>query len=237
MLASSKRETMRALLAFSVALTVGCPAAALAGGAPLRAVWSGPESSPIQGPVASGVMLRPQAEVNRSPAGRANPWLGMRLFRPSLSGQPEPIAIGQDDRFALSADVSLTAFAEETGLGFDLSLVQSLEVINAPGERRLGAGAQLRLGRFQPAEGSPKGWYLFAGADGQQLTMDMNRNALFAPPAMRYAEQATVGDFQAGLSIDRLRGQLGLSYVQRDISFDRANRTEQFAAFTYAVRR
>lgn len=54
-------------------------------------------------------------------------------------------------------------------------------------------------------------------------------------------DQVTVGDLQAGLSIQRAGGELSLSYIRREMKFSDRNRslsdTEDFAGITFTMRR
>lgn len=221
------------------------PGSAMAGGASLWSVMAGGEeaSGPLYAPPSSlgAVALTPARRAASASPRQQKPllrglqqreWLAQTLWRDAGAFNV--------DGFSLSASVDLAASAQETGLGFDLGLSPRLEVVSSAVGSSLTAGAEVRVGRFAQFAGArdaPTGWYLYAGADGQQLTVDVDRAALLSLPAVRYGDHASVGDFQAGLSIDRFRGQLGLSYIRRDVSFEDADRVEHFAGFTYSVRR
>jgi hypothetical protein len=225
------------------------PGAAMAGGASLWNVMAGGDADPmlrLSPAVGLGTPAAPAARRGRS----TTPAPALRPSRPLLTSVVQRQALARSlhreqdaispDGFSLSASVDLAASAQETGLGLDLGLTPRLEVVSSSIGSSLSAGAEVRVGRFSQgadAGNGPTGWYLYAGADGQQLTVDVDRAALLSMPAVRYGEHVSVGDFQAGLSIDRFRGQFGLSYIRRDVSFEEADRVEHFAGLTFAVRR
>jgi hypothetical protein len=152
------------------------------------------------------------------------------------SASPYPI-----DRRDVAVDwqLGLVSPANRSGLGLDIGFTPRGSFgVSETGQSR-GAGAQLSLGRFLNAtEAVPKSWYLFAAADGQQLTWDLDRtSAVGIAPGMRLGERVVVGDVQAGISIARFGGQFGLAYMQRDVSYETAHRSEQFAAFSFSMKR
>ena len=58
---------------------------------------------------------------------------------------------------------------------------------------------------------------------------------------MQMTDQLTVGDLQAGFSIQRAGGELSLSYIRREVAFSDRNKslsdTEDFAGITFTMRR
>jgi|GEM_PF-2831961 len=149
-----------------------------------------------------------------------------------------PYAVDRRD-VAVDWQLGLVSPANRSGLGLDIGFTPRGSFgVSETGQSR-GAGAQLSFGRFLNAtDAVPKSWYLFAAADGQQVTWDLDRsNAVGIAPGMRLGERVVVGDVQAGISIARFGGQFGLAYMQRDVSYETAHRSEQFAAFSFSMKR
>jgi hypothetical protein len=188
--------------------------------------------------------LRDDGSVSQEPAAsltleasRAQPvsLFGMaaarsRMMRPQASDAPS---------LSLGARIGLEAAAEDTGLGFDIGVEPQARLVMDGSGRSAGAGARVRIGQFVErfAEARPQSWFLFAGADGQQLTWDVADDRRFSAAGVGYGDQATVGDMQAGVAIERFGGQLSLSYIQREVSYKEANRTEQFGGLTFSISR
>ena len=90
--------------------------------------------------------------------------------------------------------------------------------------------------------GQPQGWYVFAGADGEALVWDADANG-FRPSLgdMSLTDQVTVGDLQAGVSVQRGGGELSLSYIRREVKYSDRNvsisETEDFAGVSFTMRR
>ena len=106
-------------------------------------------------------------------------------------------------------------------------------------------GGEVRIGQdfsLLDSNGQPQGWYLFAGADGEALIWDADRNG-FSPQLgdMSLTDQVTVGDMQAGVSIQRGGGQLSLSYIRREVKYRDRNggfsENEDFAGVSFTMRR
>jgi len=58
---------------------------------------------------------------------------------------------------------------------------------------------------------------------------------------MALTDQVTVGDLQAGISIQRSGGQLSLSYIRREVKYQDRNgsfsENEDFAGVSFTMRR
>ncbi len=146
----------------------------------------------------------------------------------------------------ISLGIDLAASSEKTGLGFDVGLAPrfgtrddgDLSSKRVGGEVRVGQG----LSSLVDETGKPKGWYVFVGADGEALVWDADTRRLAGSMGdLMLTDQITVGDMQAGLSVQRNGGELSLSYIRREIKFDDRNRsmsdTEDFAGLTFTMRR
>ncbi len=153
-----------------------------------------------------------------------------RLARPQSLDEPS---------LALGARLGLEAASEDTGLGFDIGVEPQARLVMDGSGRSAGAGARVRIGQFVErfATARPQSWFLFAGADGQQVTWDVADDRRFSSAGVGYGDQATVGDMQAGVAIERFGGQLSFSYIQREVSYKEANRTEQFGGLTFSITR
>lgn len=145
----------------------------------------------------------------------------------------------------IAAEVAFSAPREMTGLDFDVGVAPRITV-REDGEilsQRL--GGEVRIGQdfdLLDSNGQPQGWYLFAGADGEALVWDANRSG-FSPQLndMTLTDQVTVGDLQAGVSIQRAGGQLSLSYIRREVKYRDRNggftENEDFAGVSFTMRR
>jgi hypothetical protein len=172
-------------------------------------------------------------------------WSGTNALTATTAGQiAQSLNAPFSDERNVDAEFSIEAPAEMTGLDFDIGVTPRLSVTRdgefvsrrVGGEVRVGQG----LSDFASDGKSPKGWYLFAGADGEALVWD-NAQAGSGLGDMSMSDQLTVGDMQAGISMQRAGGQLSLSYIRREVKFDDRNRnfeeTEDFAGISFTMRR
>ncbi len=173
----------------------------------------------------------------------ATQWSGTDALTATTASQiAQSLNAPFSDERNLDAEFSIAAPAEMTGLDFDIGVSPRLSV-SRDGEfvsRRV--GGEVRVGQgladFTSAEKSPHGWYLFAGADGEALVWDNAQAGGLGDMSM--SDQLTVGDMQAGISMQRMGGQLSLSYIRREVKFDDRNRnfeeTEDFAGISFTMR-
>lgn len=153
-----------------------------------------------------------------------------------------PADISQD----ISLGVSIAAPAETTGLSFDVGVAPRVAIRDEGDVSSQRVGGEVRFGQglnIVNNKGQPEGWYLFVGADGEALVWD---NEAGMPSIgdvfdVRVTDQVTVGDLQAGFSVQRAGGELSLSYIRREMKFSDRNRslsdTEDFAGITFTMRR
>ncbi len=188
----------------------------------------------------SGLTGVPHADTHF--AWTASPALSSVAAQVAMSRYGQPDLKYNDMSFGLS----IAATGVQTGLGFDVGLAPRVAVRDGGdlksqrlgGEFRLGQG----LGLVDPGK-SPQGWYVFVGADGEALVWDADMSRLGANSFtdMQMTDQLTVGDLQAGVSIQRAGGELSLSYIRREIEFSDRNKslsdTEDFAGITFTMRR
>jgi hypothetical protein len=145
----------------------------------------------------------------------------------------------------IAAEIAISAPKEVTGLNFDVGVAPRIAV-REEGEiltRRV--GGEVRIGQdfdLLDRNGQPQGWYVFAGADGEALVWDADANG-FRPSLgdMSLTDQVTVGDLQAGVSVQRGGGELSLSYIRREVKYSDRNvsisETEDFAGVSFTMRR
>lgn len=154
----------------------------------------------------------------------------------------QPVEASRD----MSLGLSIKAPSDRTGLGFDVSVLPRYAVRDEGDVSTQRVGGEVRFGQslgLTDAGGVPQGWYLFVGADGEALVWDNSRSmpSLGDLLDMQMTDQVTVGDMQAGFSIQRGPGQLSLSYIRREVKFDDRNRSlkdsEDFAGITFTMRR
>jgi hypothetical protein len=145
----------------------------------------------------------------------------------------------------IAAEIAFSAPKELTGLSFDVGVAPRI-VVREEGElKSKRVGGEVRIGQdfnLIGRDGQPQGWYIFAGADGEALIWDAG-NTSFAPNLndMALTDQITVGDMQAGISVQRGGGELSLSYIRREVKYEDRNGslsdTEDFAGVSFTMRR
>lgn len=153
-------------------------------------------------------------------------------------GQPAP------EYNDLTLGLAIAADSARTGLAFDVGLAPRVAIRDGGDIKAQRFGGEVRFGQGLIKEGgSPEGWYVFVGADGEALVWDtdLSRIGLDALGDMQLTDQLTVGDLQAGISIQRGGGELSFSYIRREMEFSDRNRTlkdtEDFAGITFTMRR
>jgi hypothetical protein len=152
-------------------------------------------------------------------------------------------AVARDKDF--QADFAFDAPREATGLAFDIGVAPSLSYTKEGQYKSKSVGAQLRIGRNFDQRGSgavAESWYVFAGAEGEALVWETGEYGFSnMTGAVALRDQVTVGDMQAGVSIQRGPGQLSLSFIRREVKFsDRnggASEDEDFAGVSFTLRR
>jgi hypothetical protein len=145
----------------------------------------------------------------------------------------------------IAAEVAFAAPSAVTGLKFDVGVAPRIAVRDDGEVLSQRVGGEVRIGRdlnILDKNGQPQGWYVFAGADGEALVWDAG-NTSFAPNLndMSLTDQITVGDMQAGVSVQRAGGELSLSYIRREVKYSDRNgsfsNTEDFAGVSFTMRR
>ena len=153
----------------------------------------------------------------------------------------QPTEIEKD----IAAEIAFSAPRELTGLGFDLGVAPRVSVREDGKLLTQRFGGEVRIGQnidVLDEDENPIGWYVFAGGDGEALIWDANRGEMTPTLSnMGLREQVTVGDIQAGLSIQRAGGALSLSYIRREVKYQDRNggheEEEDFAGVSFTLRR
>lgn len=143
----------------------------------------------------------------------------------------------------LTAEIALSAPSERTGLGFDVGIAPRVEITRDGQFATRRFGGEVRVGQNfdKRGEESNSSWYLFAGADGEALVWEPDEQGGVAAGDMALRDKVTVGDVQAGVTIQRGMGQLSFSYIRREVEYRErnlgANETEDFAGISFTVKR
>lgn len=149
----------------------------------------------------------------------------------------------QDKSFA--AEFELGASRQQTGLAFDVNFVPSVSYAQEGEFATRSVGAEVRFGRDFDQRGTSAvadSWYVFAGTEGEALVWEAGEYGMSnLTGAVALRDQVTVGDLQAGVSVQRGPGQLSLSYIRREVEWrDRsggASEVEDFAGVSFTIRR
>jgi len=144
----------------------------------------------------------------------------------------------------IAAQLALSAPASQTGLGFDVGIAPRVEITRDGQFESKRFGGEVRIGQNFDKRGMAdpdSGWYLFAGADGEALVWEPDQVAGVAAGDMALRDKVTVGDVQAGVSIQRGLGQLSFSYIRREVEYHERNmgasENEDFAGVSFTIRR
>ena len=206
-----------------------------------------------------GVLPAPVAQFNKGQAAGFDSLAGITpsdLPELSWTGSPALVAIAAERgklgmgaptqiEKDIAAEVAFAAPRALTGLKFDVGVAPRIAVRDDGELLSQRVGGEVRIGKdlnILDKNGQPQGWYIFAGADGEALIWDAG-NTSFAPNLndMSLTDQVTVGDLQAGVSIQRAGGELSLSYIRREVKYEDRNgsfsNTEDFAGVSFTMRR
>ncbi|MBN04372.1 hypothetical protein [Ponticaulis sp.] len=138
-------------------------------------------------------------------------------------------------------DWAVSAPDERDGSGLYLSPRYTAFSSNDAGFE--GYSAEIRFGnvvQFERGEAT-SGWYVFAAADGEALSVNTNNFSLSdgAPMTMSLDDQITIGDLQAGVSTYFGGTQFTISYIETEASYSAPggishSERESFAGFSLA---
>lgn len=167
---------------------------------------------------------------------------GVRSFMASRNAARLIQPTEQDKSF--NAEFAVGATRAQTGLAFDVNFVPSVSYAQEGEFATRSVGAEVRLGRDFDQRGTAAvadSWYVFAGTEGEALVWEAGEYGMSNfGGAVALRDQVTVGDMQAGVSIQRGAGQISLSYIRREVEWrDRnggANEVEDFAGISFTLR-
>lgn len=143
----------------------------------------------------------------------------------------------------LVAEFAFSAPSERTGLGFDVGIAPRVAITRDGPFASRRFGGEVRIGQNFDKRGEDvnSGWYLFAGADGEALVWEPGEETVASAGSMALRDKVTVGDIQAGLSIQRGLGQLSFSYIRREVEYRERNlgasENEDFAGVSFTIKR
>lgn len=144
----------------------------------------------------------------------------------------------------ITAELALSAPASQTGLGFDVGIAPRVAITrDGPfASRRFGGEVRIGQNFDKRGEADPEsGWYLFAGADGEALVWEPDQAGGVSAGDMALRDKVTVGDIQAGVSIQRGLGQISFSYIRREVEYHERNmgasENEDFAGVSFTIKR
>lgn len=130
---------------------------------------------------------------------------------------------------------------DQSVLPFEVSFTPRINRYDGDGYRRSQSGGMLTVSSISPEDGSEvqeHGWTFFIASDGEQISIAPNKLNLSSPYAgARYSEEATIGEFQAGMSVKRSGTTYSIGYVQTEITTDNLegkdmSRSYDFGGFT-----
>ncbi len=145
-----------------------------------------------------------------------------------------------------TAEFAFAANHALTGLGFDIGLAPRLSYTEEGRFKTRSFGGEVRIGQNFDERGThatSDSWYIFAGSDGEALVWDTGANGFSSIyDSIKLRDQVTVGDIQAGFSIQRGPGQFSLSYIRREVSYSERGvgtfkTNEDFAGLSFTLRR
>jgi Uncharacterized protein conserved in bacteria (DUF2219) len=177
-----------------------------------------------------------------SPSNFAHPLAAARFEALDLA-TPMPVRAMKGDLW--SAEVSFSASAESTGLGFDMSFTPRAQIERNRAGSTIGrTGAEVRLGPnlvdrdLRGTKVQAPSWYFFVGADNEALVWNVADQTAMDGATLR--DQATVGDLQAGVAWSTGEGaQMSFGMVERELKFNDLGgdkdmkMRERFAAFSF----
>ncbi len=179
----------------------------------------------------------------------ANPLTSRRLYSSTIMTDVAADRTGASlspvprEQRRLSAEFAFSAPSESTGLGFDVGIAPRLEITRDGQYASRRFGGEVRIGQNfdKRGEDPSSGWYLFAGADGEALVWEPDQDGAVSAGSMALRDKVTVGDIQAGVSIQRGLGQLSFSYIRREVEYRERNlgasENEDFAGVSFTIKR
>jgi hypothetical protein len=147
------------------------------------------------------------------------------------------------DQKRFTAEIALSAPSEQTGLGFDVGIAPRVEITRDGLYATRRVGGEVRIGQNfdKRGEATDSSWFLFAGADGEALVWEPDETGRVSVANMALRDKVTVGDIQAGVTVQRGPGELSFSYIRREVEYRErnlgANENEDFAGVSFTIKR
>jgi hypothetical protein len=177
--------------------------------------------------------------------------LGGDAEAPSFSIRAEPsYRLSAPLDHASGSEVAGPGFASEVALasggqpaGFDVGIAQRASLSAGDAGESVSRGAEVRIGKrlkgivadFQQPTWDRPAWYFFAASDGQALTWTPASGK--GARDIRLQDRVTVGDLQAGLSIQASGVQASLTYLEREVSNAQRTDKQSFTGIALTMRR
>lgn len=169
---------------------------------------------------------------------RAEP--AFRLALPLASSFAE--AAPPQEQYGFDGGIALAARSAETGL--DVGFAQRTRLQSDDRGERIAQGAEVRIGQrlrglvadFKQPTWDRPAWYLFAASDGQALTWTPAQRDGAREP-IRVQDRVTIGDLQAGVSVEANGLQASLTYLQREVSNAQRSERQEFTGIALTWRR
>lgn len=142
---------------------------------------------------------------------------------------------------AFAGEVSLAAGTHGSGIG--VGIAQRASLTAGESGEAVSRGAEVRIGRrlkglvapFEQPTWDRPAWYLFAASDGQALTWTPASGK--GARDIRLQDRVTIGDVQAGVSIQARGLQASLTYMEREVSNAQRSDKQSFTGIALTMRR
>jgi len=187
--------------------------------------------------------LSPASAATEVPLAELNPTATFTVrsapsFRLTLPIDKSIPGAGLGDAPAgFASEVSVAAGSDRSGI--DIGIAQHTRLQSDAGGDRISHGAEVRIGQrlrglvaaFEQPTWDRPAWYFFAASDGQALTWAPTTNGA------RVQDRVTIGDRQAGISIQASGLQASLTYVEREVSNAQRSDRQSFTGVAITLRR
>jgi hypothetical protein len=200
---------------------------------------------------ADEIVVHAERPATLSPTSRASiVLLSHESIEPSFTIRPEPSLRLSSPLDQASAPAipepgfaGEVAFAARRPSGFDVGIAQRASLSAGDSGEAVARGAELRVGRrlkglvadFEQPTWDRPAWYLFAASDGQALTWTPASGN--GARDIRLQDRVTIGDLQAGLTIQASGLQASLTYLEREVSNAQRTDKQSFTGIALTMRR
>lgn len=160
--------------------------------------------------------------------------------RPFLAGLDLRKIAEDDARMAIEVEANDLVWANAGGAGFDVTFAPRASIRRDGLRTAARAGAEVRVGPALTAGRAEAGkaptWYVYAGADGEAVMMDVARVAGLAGGVafdnIRREDTLVAGDIVAGVAMRRDDLHYGFAYMRREYSYKDFNTEEDYIGVT-----